>query len=82
MYYIFWISKYTTGGPADRLDTIQDHQMFLVALIVSVSPRGRTETLGLRSTHAGTVRFYPTDEIRNGVLANEYPIVSGKRALI
>ena len=78
MYYFFWISKYATG-PADLLDTIQDHQLFLVALIVlSQSARSKWDD---RATHPGTIRFYPTDKIKNDVPTNEYPIVSGTRML-
>ena len=78
MYYIFWISKYATG-PTDRLDTIQDHQLFLVALIVFSQSAG--SNWNVRAMHSGTVRFYPTDEIKNGVQTNEYPIVSGTKML-
>ena len=74
MYYIFWISKYATG-PTDRLDTIQDHQLFLVALIVFSQSAG--SNWDVSATHSGTVQFYPTaDEVKNGIQANEYPIVS------
>ena len=33
------------------------------------------------ATRFGTVKIFPTDEIENGVQANEYPIASGTRKL-
>ena len=69
----------TPLGPADRLDTIQDHRLFLVAFIVFSQPTG--PNLDVRAPRSSRVRFYLTNEIQNGVQANEYPIVSDTRKL-
>ena len=66
----------TPLGPQPDWTQSKTIDCFVVALIFSVSQRGPTETLGLRIL---AVRFYPTEEIQSGALANKYPIVSDTR---
>ena len=53
-HYLLWISKYASD-PADRLDTIQDHRLFLVDLIVFSHSAG--PNWDVRALHSGTIRF-------------------------
>ena len=70
--------KYANDS-ADRLDTIEDHRLFLVALIVFSQSVG--SNWDARALHSGTISFYPIDEVQNGVHDTKYPIISGTRML-